>query len=510
MTSDLKWHRLSPISVLFFLGKVVSRLLKDALPGLAPLAVVIFNSDDKAWLTSLIVVGVLGLIITSAILQYLFFQFQIQADKVLINEGVLKRNHRILSFERIQNINIIQPAYFRPFSLVTLQLETAGSKSNEANLAGINSNHADEIKAQVLSSHQEKSILSDAASVDNLTPNDTLEEFDNAKNTVDTIATADIKQLVKYGLTSNAMFWFLVVIAPLFGMMDDVLEKWIGEEGFKSAAEFFGGGVTGSITLVVLIILGLISSMLIFSILGSIFRYYRYRLTLTDDTLKRHSGLLNTHEESAKLAKIQAFVSQTNFIGKRLKVENVILKQASGQTNQQNARSGLFVIPTRTAQQSNKLLSMILSLESPLTNLRSIDRRYILKTWSQLMVIPLLLSILLAIVSESYWPFLILLVGLLIWPLVVLRWKNFGYQLASHFATLRTGFVGFRKITFPLFKVQRVEISQSLIQKRSKLATLKLFLASDRVIIPYIPYDEAMEWFDHVSYQIEMTDKSWF
>ncbi len=126
------WQRLSPLSIIFFAGKQVSHLIKDALPSMAPLAVVIFTSDNKAWWSFAIASGLIILIVISAFLQFWFFKFRQHASKVLINDGVFKKNHRVIQFDRIQNINILQPLYFKPFKLVTLQIETAGAKGKEA------------------------------------------------------------------------------------------------------------------------------------------------------------------------------------------------------------------------------------------------------------------------------------------------------------------------------------------------------------------------------------------
>ena len=491
------WKRLSPISILFFLSKVVTHLVKDALPGLAPLIVIVANSDNKVWLTGLILTGLGVLVLSSAILQFWFYRFNVQENKILINEGVFKKKQRILGFERIQNINIIQPFYFKPFALVTLQLETAGSKGNEADLAGISRELAEEIKQTVLE------VKSQAVKV-----NETLDV--QQENEQDILAVCDLKQLIQYGVTSNGMFWFLVFIAPFMGMLNEILEKWIGEENIKAVVEYLGGGVQGGVFLAVITFLTLLLGMLLFSILGSIVRYYNYELTLKDNTLKRHSGFLSTHEESAKLPKIQAFVRQTNFIGKWLSVENIVLKQASGQTNQQNARAGLFVIPTRTKQQSEELLLECLNFKDTLSKAKRISRRYILKNWLIWSIIPLGFCSILYFLHENYLAFLPMLLSPILAAIFYQRWKNFRYQTGKEFGVFRSGFWGYKKITFPLFKAQRVIISQSLLQKRKGLANLTIFLASEKVTIPYIPMSVATGWFDKISAQVETTNKNWF
>jgi len=182
-------------------------------------------------------------------------------------------------------------------------------------------------------------------------------------------------------------------MAPVFGMMDKIIKNSIDKEAVKLLVEHLGGGLSGGIIFGSIIVLSIFILMITFSILGAIFRYHHYKLTFKDDTLKRHSGLMGTHEESAKLPKIQAFVNQTNFIGRWLKVENVLLKQASGAQNTQSARAKLFVIPTLAREKTTELLKFILNIDNFHPHLNPINKRYIFKTWLIIMIIPILLSL---------------------------------------------------------------------------------------------------------------------
>ena len=490
------WQRLSPLSVIFFLGKVLSHLLKDALPGLAPLIVVVANSDDKVWLTSLILVGAAILLIGSSVLQYLFFKFSITDSKVLIKEGVFKKQHRSISFERIQNINILEPFYFRPFKLVTLQLETAGSAGNEANLAGISLKFAHELK-QLALAQKAKAQTS-------------LEEVESSEqNSSELLASATTKQLVQYGLTNNGMFWFFVFLAPFIGFIDNYIESDTGQKYAEQLVAFLGGGLFAQVSIVILIIVGLITLMVLFSILGSIFRYHGYTLSLNEETLKRRGGLINTHEESAKRKKIQAVIRQTNFIGTWLRVENIILKQASGQ-QKQNQRNNLFVIPTRQADEAKKLKQVIFNEPSEEYDIYGIDKRYCFKTWFILMIIPSLLICLLSLSNSWLFSLLFIPCGLLSLAVAKRRWKKYAYGLGENYGYFQKGFVGFRKTEFPLYKVQRAEIKQSPLQRKRNLATLVLYFASQRLAIPFMPIQHAEDWFDIINYRIEKTQKSWF
>ncbi len=504
------WQRLSPMSVVFFIGKLITHLVKDLLPAMAPLIIIIFNSENKLWITTIILISVITLILVGSFLQYWFFKFKQEDNKVLINDGVFKKNHRVIQFDRIQNINILQPLYFKPFDLVTLQIETAGAKGNEADLAGISKEFAEYLRNQVL--QQQHSI--------NKTQENS-ESFEQDKPQV--ISEASLKDLIKYGISSNGVFWFFVIIAPVIGLADDYMEKLVSKEDVSRIIEWLGGGFTGNLLMVIGALLMTVFLMFTFSILGAILRYFRYQLVLIksnnsnranskEQSLKRSSGLLTSYEESLKLQKVQSIITQSNFIGCWLKVNNLTLGQVStGQANAKNKKS-LFVIPARTSNESSILQEIIFDDSPNNIETNGISKRYINKTILFKIFLPsLLICSVVYYNSGLLWlvavPFLL---SLIILPLVIKRWRAYQFGMKDGYGIFQRGLFGFRHVLFPLYKIQRVEVQQSPIQRRRDLATLKIYLASNRLQMQYIPIEEANRWLDIISRRIEKTRRAWY
>ena len=505
------WQRLSPMSIVFFIGKFVTHLLKDSLPSLAPVAIVIINSENKLWITSLIVIAVVVLLVGGSFLQYWYFKFKVEGEKLLVNDGVFKKNHRIIQFDRIQNINILQPLYFKPFKLVNLQVETAGAKGNEANLAGIPNPFAEYLREHVMQAKQQSS----SSNADN-------DETD-INSPPEILAEASMRDLVNYGMSSNGIFWFFVLIAPIFSMTDEIIEKWITKEDINHLTELLGGGMAGNLILLLSAILLTLALMFSFSILGAILRYYQYQLTLSNQengrlktlakkTLKRSSGLLTSYQESLKLQKIQAFISQSNFIGRWLKVENITLGQvSSGQNNPKN-RASLFVIPARTSEQSSQLKSQLMEAVPENIETVGIDKRYVYKTLALKFFIPSLIVCTVIFLSIEQWIIFTIpvLISLIFLPLVLKRWRAYQFGMREGYARFERGLFGFRHVTFPLFKVQKVEVNQSPLQRRRNLATLKIYLASNKIQMQYIPMKTAQQWMAIIIQHIQQTKKAWY
>jgi len=501
------WQRLSPLSVIFFVGRIISHIIKDALPGLAPIAVLIINSDNKLWMMFAIGGALLAAVLIGSFLQYWFFKFKRNDDKILINEGVFKKNHRVIQFDRIQNINLLQPIYFKPFELVTLQIETAGAKGQEANLAGISETFANYIREEILLKKEKYSSLDcDDKSVIN-----------EAK----LIAEASLLDLVKYGVSSNGIFWFFVVLAPLIGLADDVLPKIISKNDFQQLVELLGGELWGTVFMIAIILVSVFVLMFGFSILGAILRYFNYSLVLSKQSLgqgteewslKRSSGLLTRYEESLKIQKVQTVITQTNIFGKWLGIVNLTLGQVSGSQNNAKNKKSLFVIPVRNHHQTNKITQVIFTDRPDRIETKGINRRYIAKTLIFKLFLPSL--IICSVIYLNRGNFLILAIpfafSLIMLPLVVKRWKKYRYGMKDGYGRFERGLFGFRHILFPLYKVQRAEVCQSPFQRRRNLATLKIYLASNKIQMQYIPIDEANKWMDIIGENIEFNEKAWF
>ena len=520
-----EWQRLSPLSVIFFISKLLTKLVKDMLPSLAPLGIIVFTSDNKSFILILVAVGASSLILLSSFLQYWFFKYKQEGDKILINDGVFKKNKRVIAFDRIQNINILQPVYFKFFKLVTLQIQTAGAKGNEADLTGIPESLANNLRNIIL--EKKSKILSDKNQSNEKLVND----FSNQKPEI--IASASLMDLTKYGISSNGMFWFFVILAPIMGVLDDVLEKIFTKEDIQGIIELLGGGLSGKISAVFLSVFTVFFLMFLFSIIGAIFRFYHYQLTqtrtfsesnsekksLADITFKRTSGLLTRYEESLKLNKIQSFVTKTNFIGKLLAVEHITLGQvSSGQKNQSQKQSTFiipartFIIPARTFEQTKKLLNNVFDDSPEEIETQGISKRYINKTVALKLFLPsLIVSLPFIIFNELYWFTLLpIVIPTVFLPLVYRRWKAYRFGMKDGYARFERGLFGYRHITFPLYKVQRAEVRQSPIQRRRHLATLKIYLASNQLQMQYIPFDVANEWLEKINKAIHLDKRPWY
>ncbi|MFT4928404.1 MAG: putative membrane protein [Phenylobacterium sp.] len=487
-----KWHRLSLVAVIFNIARSIRQIIKQGLPSLMPLIVLIVSSDNKSSMALYLGLAISGALIVSAILQYLFFRYRLVDNKLLINEGVFKRQHRVIHFERIQNINIAQPFYFRPFALVALMVDTAGANTEQANLAGISSHLADDIRDQILKRQSELKV----SPGENPTP-----AMANSPSG-QVLTSASIGDLIRHGLANNGIYLLFALATGVYLQFHKIFDQWLTPEKMQMILGLFGDQLWQRVIVAIALIIGVFTVLMLLSIGAAIIRFYRYQLTLNDATLQRKSGLLNTHEESLNLTKIQAISRQNNFIGALLQRESLVFRQTSG--------SNPFIVPARTVRQCEQLTA-IMAPDAP-THIptAAINRGYIRKTWLLKVWLPIIALSLPFTFKVSLWFIASWLLPLLFYPLVVRRWRKYRFGMRDGYGVISSGFIGNKQVLFALFKVQRAVISQSPIQRHNHLATLDIYLASGRLTVPYMPIKLARQWFDLIYYHTETDPRPWF
>jgi putative membrane protein len=83
------------------------------------------------------------------------------------------------------------------------------------------------------------------------------------------------------------------------------------------------------------------------------------------------------------------------------------------------------------------------------------------------------------------------------------------YKIDESFLTTGNGFIESNTNILELHKIQSVEWSQSIFQKRKKIASLKVFTASSRLSIPYIKEDMAKAVMDFIIFRVTSSQKNW-
>lgn len=499
------WQRTSPLAAIFFLGKIYRAIAQNAFQYLAPLIAFLFAYEGK--LISKVVFGVTAFILVTlgtAFVRYWFFRYLITDNSVLIRDGVINKTQLDIKFDRIQAISTQQNIVFRSLGLITLKLDTAGSAGQEGYLPAISSVLSDTLKERIRRDSPAKTLPAD------------MDDEASGGAGIRELMQLGVRDMLRIGLSSNRALILLAFLAPVIQQFDAAIEESVDEDTALAAAQGAQSAVAGSMGLVAMIVIGFLLFLVVASIVGAFLRYHRFKLVAGNEVLRSTAGLLTHHEHSISLSKIQTLVATQNVMQLLFKRFRLQAKQASSGKTAHHA-SKHFVVPLCEPAQLPELSHEVFGDEFPGVELepraaafQPIAKQYMRSRFILTGILPATAITVLMLALIGSVAVVIPLLWLPISAFVAWRqYKRYGVLVTPDGMALRRGFIGYRVTAFLHRKVQRISVTQTLLQRRKGLATLRFYLASGSVKIPYVDARLARELRDHVLYRIESNQMAW-
>ena len=507
-TTDTGWHRTSPIAAVFYLFNTARQVALNALPAVVVgMAAYASGGEGRKALIlgGLALVAVFGAV--ASVLQWLRFRFRVDDGRVRVRSGVLHREELSVVFARIQNVNIREPFYMRPFGLAVLGIDTAGSSQKEILLGGIAKDLAVTLRETLLSAA--KTDAGDEGAID------------DQPQSAPLLARGS-KDIVIYGLTVNFLVWFAITIGAIFstGETAEKIFAWIAEkiriEDVLMAVQS-SGSTLGNALLTAAVVLGILLLLPTLSVLGALVRHHGYRLGVDGETYRKASGFLTRHEESLKRHKIQAIVLKQNFVARLFGRANMLLRVASAGSGVENgqlptgARSTFLVPALHPGEYRVLFQEFFPGCDIEAAQFTRIDRRRLMRFVLGL-VFALSITPSVALGIFFSWKFVAILPIILAiaWLLAHRYWLKAGYAVAGDYGFVRKGFIGTTITAFPLFKVQRIDLRQTPGQRRRGLAHLSTHLASHSLEVPWVCAADASRFRDLATHRVETSRRPWY
>ena len=403
-----------------------------------------------------------------------------------------------IKFERIQGVNTEQNIVYRYLGLVTLSFDTAGSTGSEGNLPAVSRSLAESLRTRI-----------------NGTP--VSDETANAVSEVDNHVLMSLgwRDMIRIGLADRRALILLAFISPMFQRRGDRTEQLVSD-GMDVASSYGLQLDTFNFVLIgIAFVLGLLIIFALASVAAAFLSYHNFKLLLEQQTLRSVGGLLTRHEHSMDLSKIQTLRLQQGIVQNWLGCYRMTARQAV--SGGRHAKKKVFDIPVVTAELADQLRRKLLAPEGgtlsqdPLNDQFVRVSRYYMRPWILFGgVLPALIA------SIAFWTYLggfslfFLLWIPVVTTLVFRNWRRAGYLHDDNEIIRRSGWLGYRTVGLLFRKVQRVSVTQSRFQRRKNLASLRLYMASGSVRIPYIDYETANQLRDYILYRVETSQQAWY
>ncbi|TRX58077.1 PH domain-containing protein [Thalassomonas sp. M1454] len=503
-TSTNNWQRISPIALIYF----VLKLVKGIFGNFIYLAPALYLSYDKVaenpsfWLP--IIYGFIALIVLSAVLSFYFFQYRLSNQQIEIRSGVFSKKYINLPFSRIQNVELTEPLYYRPFGYTCMQLDTAGSIKQEAKVVAINKRKALQLKDEILAAHKPENVTTNT-------------EQDSPEQSEDEVVldTRNLDDLVIHGITNNRVWIFIAGLAPFIDQISDKIGQWLYLFGFNVEQYFEFEGKSGwqiattaiSLTLMVMI------PITIFSIIGSIIAFHDFKLSKSGDRYIRRSGLFTRNEVTMRLSRLQVIVRQQDWLDVLLGRINLKFEQSNAnfQQTQPGQLTNKIIVPSVTRKECQFLIDDAYP-ENQLADIqfkRVSPRLLVRNLFIFVMPITAIITSFVYVDQPVDMIIYVLVFALFISALITMSYLRKGYAVDDNFIYVRKGCLGVDYYCFPIYKVQQTSFKQSWFLKQRQLCSIEFVLASGAIAIPYLSEKIGLSLINNSLQQVEQSKKNW-
>lgn len=464
LVENAPWRMLHPASAAVNLVPRSWAFVKSAWP---VLLIVLFNGRNDVGgeqLADLAILGVfLLLMVGQTIIHFLTLRYRMVAGRLEIKSGLLNRQVRVLTPDKIQNVEMVRNVFHRLSGLVEVRVETASGTEVEGMLSALSVEDADELI---------RSLQPAADPVD-----------DEEERPEDVVMSSPWVDLVKFGATSSRSGATLVVLAVLYEAMIAI----------DPQATIEGAVVVGWMGAAAIAFAVLVGTWL-YGIGIAVVSHWGYRMIGVDDGLMAEEGLLTRRRIQLKIRKVQRVILSASWLRRLLGFGSVSIETAAsgGPAGLQRA---ITVVPVVHDDEVDALVRRALpEADVPLGSeeLRRPADRALHRAMIRGAIQGLIFGGLLA---WWFWPMGAIAV-VLVAVSVGLAWLDWRYQrwlVTDKVVLSRVGFLSRTTTIVARDKLQSVELDQGPLLRRYGLASVVVRVAGGGVRMPLITYDEAFE-----------------
>ncbi|MCA1731453.1 MAG: PH domain-containing protein [Actinobacteria bacterium] len=447
-------RHLHPVGMLLAaLGTIRRWIGAAALPGVASLV----NGNFGMRVLMLVLLGVALVGILSAVWGILSWQattYRVEGGALHFKRGVLQKSERSLPLERVQSVEIVQGIVQRVFDVVGVRIEAAGGRGEaEILLPALSKSAAEALREELTKSSTRRSYPEGP------------EEPAPA-----VIRRLPVRDLLLAGLTSGRIGVAASVVFGGFQFVDDLLPGELAER----LSEVF---LPRTISAAVLLVLAIALFSWVLAVLGTVLTHAGFTLSRSADGEYLHikRGLLERRESTVPLARIQAIkviegILRQPFGFAALRVES------AGFGAEKGVSTVLFPLLPRS-EVENLLQAAVPEFVTPLDRLDPLPDRA-LRRYAIRPALPVLLLAAPCAVLFFPWGLAALLLAAPAALYGLLRYQAAGHALGGEQLILRFRRLARTIVVVPWGRLQSRGYSVSPLQRRKRLGTLKVEVAS--------------------------------
>ena len=473
-------RRLHPWSWLFV-------LLQQLRQFIVPLLVLVFlGRGDSYALWPLVGVAALA---AASVWKYFTYRYEVEADRLVVRDGLLERNVRQVPFARIHNVALHQNLLHRAFGVAEVRLESAGGTKPEAEMRVLRMDEALALERLI----RTRGAPAAGAAADGMA-----DDHDDDAGRL--LLQLPFGELVRLGLVSNRG---MVVVAGAFAvawqalpdrMLADLVREYVGQA--MGHAGNLVHGVAARVLAVAMVVVLAMALLRLLSVLLALTQYHGFRLLMQGRRLTVERGLMTRLRTSVPRRRIQAWTLREGLLHRLLGRRSLQVDTAAGAGESGEQRGLREIAPIAPPDTCDELVREVVPGGTwPPVGWRRLHPQ----AWQRLALPGTVLAILATVAACWYFG----LPGLL--ALAWVPWSVFaarqhagraGYALDHRFVAVRAGWWSRHWRFAEIDKIQALRLEQSPPDRLTGMASLWLDTAGARptgaaLSLRYLPVAEA-------------------
>lgn len=422
------------------------------------------------------------------------FQFKIENNHFILKKGIIKKTDTSIPFDRIQNINFKQNIIQQIINVHEVNIETAGSSKAEISIKAL--------------SYKDAKALKNA-----ITIFDKRIEQEEVFNDEKPFLKIGFLELMKVSLTENHLQSLVLFVAVLIGFYQQIDEVFKGL-GKRDLIDNYISENTSALETSVIFILSLVIFFTLIAVLSSVVRVVLKHFNLTvyikNNALEIYQGLTTKKSVILKKNKVQHITVSHNPIKKKLGISFITFKQAvSGKVKKKQDKI-IRIVGCKIHQ-----VLVIKHLLFPDKNLGNFNKNYSdnylkIRLYLRSLLFFVLMNVVFFFGFENYYIFLINAFLIPVFILFIeIKFKKRYYLFNNEIILIGSGTIETHKTYLPFFKVQNIQMKQTIFQARKNVADIVFQTASGKIKIPCLDLEKALQIYNYTLFKIESSTKSW-
>ncbi|MED1221137.1 PH domain-containing protein [Bacillus paralicheniformis] len=468
-------HRLHPVSVLYFIATAIKESFSFI--WLFPLLVLCIHKlggDIPAFLINITLGSCLIMsFFVIGVLKWRSFTYQIHEKAIYVESGLLVVKKRWVQPDRIQSIDSAIRVYDHLFSTRTLTIELAGGEESGITLSCISKEEEQRIRTALKTEAKDRP----------------------SEHAEDSMFQLSKSNLILHSLLSPKVG--IVFTLLLLGLLKyiDISKEGDRDTLFTSLSGWFGPNWI-MITVVLMAILSFALSLLL--TFASDFQFTLRKNSKGEIEIEQ--GLFEKKKRTIGQDRIQAVLIIERPIHRFLGYAAIKAVVIRNRSNEQSSKT-VTLLPFVKKEKAESMLE-------PFTGYRKGGHLHTLTKGSKIhyMVMPFIAGCLFAIPIWLFVPSdyhnLAAVLPLGLFSLGWIGYRMIGWNQSSRFLTLQYGILSRKTAIMKRGRIQWASLSQTFMQERKNLASIKLAVASGKenmkFSISHIPIESAADLYQHV------------